>query len=108
MKGQSLGSVSYNTKTEKYQSCFYDSLNKKPLHLGFYNLKIDAEQKVQEYVFDYYLKYAILLPKGIFMEKKPRFFGYLIINNKKTIHLFRSKNLKEVFEFRLKFIANLI
>jgi hypothetical protein len=107
MKGQSLGSVSYVSKTEKYQACFYDSLIKKPLHLGFFKYREDAENKVRDFVFEYYYKNSILLPKGIYVDEKGKCFVYGVKIKGNNNQVFRSKILKEVIEARVNFISNL-
>ena len=108
MRGQSLGSVSYVSKTDKYQACFYDSICNKGLHLGFYNSREEAQNVVDDYVFDFYNKNKILLPKYISLELKNNNYVFNVIICKKVYQVSRSKSLKEVINARVNFISNLI
>jgi hypothetical protein len=108
MKRQSLGCISHASKTNKYQAVFHDILINKPKHLGFYNSKLEAQEKIDSYIFDYYSINKFLLPKGICFDSKSRTFIYRISIKEKRHRVFYSKNLKEVIEFRLNFIRNLI
>jgi hypothetical protein len=108
MKGTSFGSVVHVSNTQKYQATFYDPLLKKSIHLGFYDLHIQADEKVTEYVFEYYSKNTALLPKGISFAKRDKVFVYSIVIKDKKLSVFRHKKLKEVHNARLSFIASLI
>ena len=108
MKGQSTGSTPHVSATNKFQATFYCPLKKKSLHLGFFDLKVDAEKEVRKYVFDYYSKNTALLPKGISVAREDQTFVYTIWFGRKSKAFFRSKNLKEVIDARLEIITSLI
>jgi len=108
MKGESYGSISKNTATQKYSVHFHDTLNKKGLYCGRYETRSEAEEKRTEFVFEYYKDKMYLLPKGISVYKSQKSFSFFFRVNGKKIHAFIHKDLKEVIKYRIDFIASLL
>jgi|SRR5690349_8770974 len=108
MKGQSTGGVAFVSKTGKYQGVFYHPLEKKNIHLGFYDTEEEARLSSTDAIFDFYYKNSLLLPKGIHMDVNKRVFTYSVPIRKKYKYIFGSKVLKEVIEARLEFIKSLV
>ena len=103
-KNSKYGGITYNKGVDLYQVYFWNPFEQKTENVKHFKEKEDAEEYLNELNYNFFSENTQFLPKGISINRRDKMFKFTIIIRNKTIHIFQSRDLDEVVDFKFEFI----
>ena len=103
-KNSKYGGITYNKKVDLYQTYFWTPFDQKNENVKHFKEKENAEKYLNELNYNFFSENTQFLPKGISINRRDKMFKFTINIRNKSIHVFQSKDLDEVVDFKFEFI----
>ena len=98
------GGISYYKEKDVFRTFFWNPFNQKHEDGKQFKEKEEAEKHLNELNYNFFSENTQFLPKGISINRRDKMFKFTITIRNKSIHIFQSKNLDEVVDFKFEFI----
>ena len=103
-KNTKYGGISYNKEKNVFQTYFWNPFKQEHENVKRFKEKEEAEKYLNELNYNFFSENTQFLPKGISINRRDELFKFTITIRNKTIHIFQSKDLDEVVDFKFEFI----
>lgn len=103
-KNTRYGGITYNKEVGLYQTYFWNPFEQKVNTTKHFKEKEEAEKYLNELNYDFFSENTQFLPKGISINRRDKMFKFTIVIRNKTIHIFQSRDLDKVVDFKFEFI----
>ena len=103
-KNTRYGGINYNKQKSVFQTYFWNPFKQKHENIKRFKEKEEAEKYLNDLNYNFFSENTQFLPKGISINRRDKMFKFTITVRNKTIHIFQSKDLDEVVDFKFEFI----
>ena len=103
-KNTKYGGINYNKEKDIFQTYFWNPFKQERENVKLFKEKEEAEKYLNELNYNFFSENTQFLPKGISINRRDKLFKFTITIRNKSIHIFQSKDLDEVVDFKFEFI----
>jgi hypothetical protein len=103
-KNTKYGGVTFNKQQNIYYCYFWNPFTQEKENVKYFKEKNEADNYINELNFNFFSKNTQFLPKGISINRRDKAFMFTLIIKNRNIHIFQSKDLDEVVDFKFEFI----
>ena len=96
--------INHNKEKDVFQTYFWNPFKQERENVKLFKKKEEAEKYLNELNYDFFSENTQFLPKGISINRRDKLFKFTITIRNKSIHIFQSKDLDEVVDFKFEFI----
>ena len=106
-KNSRYGGITYNKEVDLYQTYFWNPFKQEHENVKRFKEKEEAEKYLNELNYNFFSENTQFLPKGISINRRDKMFKFTINIRNKSIHIFQSKDLDEVVDFKFEFLKKI-
>ena len=103
-KNTKYGGINYSKEKDVFQTYFWNPFKQERENVKLFKEKEEAEKYLNELNYNFFSENTQFLPKGISINRRDKLFKFTITIRNKSIHIFQSKDLDEVVDFKFEFI----
>ena len=106
-KNTRYGGINFNKQKNVFQTYFWNPFKQERENVKLFKEKEEAEKYLNELNYNFFSENTQFLPKGISINRRDKMFKFTINIRNKSIHIFQSKDLDEVVDFKFEFIKTI-